>query len=60
MLTLTIGTNVTQAKQLIADSGLRIMASDDLEDAAQKVVRVAEIVKMAEEAMLDVKFELPL
>lgn len=54
------GTNVEAAKKLIEDSGLRIMTSDDLDDAAEKAVRVAEIVKMAEAADVSVKFELPL
>jgi len=32
------GTNVDKGKQLLADSGLDILAADDLTDAAQKVV----------------------
>jgi succinyl-CoA synthetase beta subunit len=32
------GTNVTQGKQIIADSGLNIISADDLDDAAQKAV----------------------
>ena len=36
------------------------MATNDLDDAAQKVVRVAEIVRMAEDADVGVSFELPL
>ena len=60
LLTAFSGTNVEAAQELIADSGLRIMTSDDLDEAAVKVVRVADIVSMAEEAHVDVKFELPL
>ena len=36
------GTNVETGKKLIADSGLAVMAADDLADAAQKVVKAAE------------------
>ncbi|MEE8119245.1 MAG: succinate--CoA ligase subunit beta, partial [Gammaproteobacteria bacterium] len=32
------GTNVEKGKSLLADSGLDIIAADDLTDAAQKVV----------------------
>ena len=32
------GTNVDKGRQLLADSGLDIIAADDLTDAAQKVV----------------------
>jgi len=54
------GTNQAQAKKLIEESGLRMMTADDLTDAAQKVVRVVEILKMADAAHLNVSFELPL
>jgi succinyl-CoA synthetase beta subunit len=35
------GTNVEAAKNLIADSGLAVIAADDLADAAQKAVKAA-------------------
>ena len=54
------GTNVDAAKELIDDSGLRMMTCDHLDDAARKAVRVAEIVKMARDVHVGVKFELPL
>jgi len=54
------GTNVEAARKLIDDSGLRILTADDLNDAAQRVVRVVQIMKMAEEAHVNVSFELPL
>jgi len=54
------GTNVDAANQLLKDSGLRVMTGKDLDDAAEKAVRVAEIVAMASEAQLSIKFELPL
>jgi len=54
------GTNVHEAKQIMADSGLRILSADDLDDAAQKAVKSSAIVKIAEAAHLSVSFELPL
>lgn len=54
------GTNVNEAKKLLADSGLRIMTADDLDDAAQKAVNANRILTLAEQSGLDVKFELPL
>jgi len=36
------GTNVAAGKQIIKDSGLAIIAADDLDDAAQKVVEAVE------------------
>ncbi len=36
------GTNVDAGKKLIAESGLAVIAADDLADAAQKVVKAAE------------------
>lgn len=59
-LTASSGTNVEAAKKLIEDSGLRMMTCDDMEDAAKKVVRVSEIVKMAEDVQLNVEFEIPI
>jgi succinyl-CoA synthetase beta subunit len=35
------GTNVEEGKKMIADSGLAVIAADDLADAAQKVVKAA-------------------
>ncbi len=54
------GTNVAEAKKLIEESGLRMVTADDLEEAAKKVVRVVDILKMAEDARLSVNFQLPL
>ena len=38
------GTNVKQGRELLADSGLDIVAADDLTDAAQKIVAAAAAV----------------
>jgi len=54
------GTNVEKAKALIEECGMRILTADDLGEAAQKAVRVSEIVTMAEEAHVNVNFEIPL
>jgi hypothetical protein len=37
-----------------------MMTCDDMEDAAKKVVRVSQIVKMAEDVDLNVEFEMPI
>ena len=37
-----------------------MLTTDDLQEAAQRVVRVAEIQKLATEAQVSVRFELPL
>lgn len=54
------GTNVAEAKRLIEESGLRMLTADDLQEAATKAVRVVQIINMAEDANLDVNFQLPL
>lgn len=54
------GTRVDDARKLIEESGLRMLTTDDLQEAAQRAVRVAEIQKLAKEAHLSVKFDLPL
>ena len=33
------GTNVDLGKKIIADSGLNVVSADDLDDAAQKIVK---------------------
>ncbi|XP_077872122.1 succinate--CoA ligase [ADP-forming] subunit beta, mitochondrial isoform X1 [Ictidomys tridecemlineatus] len=54
------GTRVDDAKALIADSGLKILACDDLDEAARMVVKLSEIVTLAKQAHVDVKFQLPI
>nr|KAF6428555.1 succinate-CoA ligase ADP-forming subunit beta [Rousettus aegyptiacus] len=54
------GTRVDDAKALIADSGLKILACDDLDEAAKMVVKLSEIVTLAKQAQVDVKFHLPI
>jgi succinyl-CoA synthetase beta subunit len=50
---------VNEAKALIKNSGLRILPKDDLDEAAMLSVHLAQIVHLAREAHLDVKFEIP-
>ncbi|KAF0976662.1 hypothetical protein FDP41_004561 [Naegleria fowleri] len=52
------GTNVQQAKDILAKSGIRIIPADNLEDAAQKAVKIASIVVNATDLGLKVNFEL--
>ncbi|XP_076042968.1 succinyl-coenzyme A synthetase beta subunit, ADP-forming [Oratosquilla oratoria] len=53
------GTNVDDAKALIAMSNLRILACDNLDEAAKMVVKLSDIITMAKAANIDVKFEIP-
>uniref|UniRef100_A0A4D5R935 Succinate--CoA ligase [ADP-forming] subunit beta, mitochondrial n=1 Tax=Scolopendra viridis TaxID=118503 RepID=A0A4D5R935_SCOVI len=54
------GTQVDDAKALIAASNLKILACDNLDEAAKMVVRLSTIVGLAKSAQVDVKFELPI
>ncbi|XP_009643081.2 succinate--CoA ligase [ADP-forming] subunit beta, mitochondrial [Egretta garzetta] len=54
------GTRVDDAKALITASGLKILACDDLDEAAKMVVKLSEIVSLAKQAQVDVKFQLPI
>ncbi|XP_076454181.1 succinate--CoA ligase [ADP-forming] subunit beta, mitochondrial-like [Babylonia areolata] len=54
------GTRVDDAKAIIAASTMKILACDNLDEAAQMVVKLSTIVNLAREASVDVKFELPL
>eukprot|EP00341_Mesodinium_pulex_P006714 CAMPEP_0116911986 /NCGR_PEP_ID=MMETSP0467-20121206/15815_1 /TAXON_ID=283647 /ORGANISM="Mesodinium pulex, Strain SPMC105" /LENGTH=420 /DNA_ID=CAMNT_0004587875 /DNA_START=73 /DNA_END=1335 /DNA_ORIENTATION=- len=50
------GTNVEAAKELIKNSPIKMVASDDFDDAANKAVKIANIVSAAEEVNLEVQF----
>ncbi|CAG8785381.1 15361_t:CDS:2, partial [Cetraspora pellucida] len=54
------GTEVDAAKKLIAESGLRIISTDDLDEAASKAVQLSKIIQLAREANIGVSFELPI
>lgn len=53
------GTNVDDAKALIALSNLRILPCDNLDDAAKMAVKLSNIMRLAKAANIDVKFEIP-
>ncbi|XP_063159270.1 succinate--CoA ligase [ADP-forming] subunit beta, mitochondrial-like [Candoia aspera] len=50
------GTQVEQAKVLIAESSLKILACDDLDQAAKMAVTLSDIVTLARQAHLEVTF----
>jgi succinyl-CoA synthetase beta subunit len=52
------GTNVEKARDLIANSGFKMIVADDLDDAAEKAVKIADIVAQAEKVNINVAFEL--
>ncbi|KAI8929653.1 ATP-grasp domain-containing protein [Entophlyctis helioformis] len=52
------GTEVEAAKKLIAESGLRMYSIDDLDEAASKAVKLSNIVALAKQAGVSVKFDL--
>ncbi|CAG7836445.1 unnamed protein product [Allacma fusca] len=54
------GTNVDDAKVLIASSGLKILPCDNLDEAARFAVKLSNIVSLAKSAKLDVNFEIPI
>eukprot|EP01006_Ploeotia_vitrea_P029999 TRINITY_DN62460_c1_g2_i1.p1 TRINITY_DN62460_c1_g2~~TRINITY_DN62460_c1_g2_i1.p1 ORF type:complete len:442 (-),score=268.18 TRINITY_DN62460_c1_g2_i1:369-1694(-) len=54
------GTELDKAVKLIEDSGLRMLTSPDLGDAAEKAVRVVNIQRLAEAGDMKVSFEIPL
>lgn len=44
-----------EARKIIADSGLRLVPRDDLEQAAELVVMLSEIVALAKKAKVEVR-----
>ncbi|KAI9219086.1 hypothetical protein BC828DRAFT_386956 [Blastocladiella britannica] len=50
------GTNVDAAKKLIAESGLKIVSEDDLDEAAKKAVTLSQITEIARKANVKVSF----
>ncbi|XP_072902261.1 succinate--CoA ligase [ADP-forming] subunit beta, mitochondrial-like isoform X2 [Hemitrygon akajei] len=53
------GTQVDDAKALIAASSLKILGCDDLDEAVKMVIKLSEIMSLAKEAQVDVHFQLP-
>jgi len=54
------GTNVEEAKALIGMSNLRILACDNLDEAAKMAVRMSDIKALAKQANIDVNFNFPI
>ncbi|XP_046853113.1 succinate--CoA ligase [ADP-forming] subunit beta, mitochondrial-like [Xenia sp. Carnegie-2017] len=54
------GTRVEDAKAIFTTSDLRILAVDNLEEAAKMAARLSNIVELAKQVSVDVKFELPI
>ncbi len=54
------GTNVDEAKVLIASSCLKMLPVSDLEEAARLVCKLSKIVEIAKDAELTVQFGEPL
>lgn len=50
---------MNEARKLIAESGLRIVPRDDLDEAAALVVQLSEIVALAKKAGVEVRFDIP-
>lgn len=50
------GTNVNEAKAMMAESGLKILSIDNLDEAAKLAAKMSAIVGLAKEASLDVSF----
>lgn len=41
------GTNIEEAQEIIQESGFNMVLTEDLEEAATKAVKMADILKMA-------------
>lgn len=50
------GTQVDEARKMIAESGLRIYSINDLDEAAKMAVKLSEITKLGREAGVEVSF----
>ncbi|KAF8562049.1 hypothetical protein P879_03616 [Paragonimus westermani] len=53
------GTRVEDAKAILGSSEMKILGCSDLDEAARLAVKLADIVQLARQAAIDVKFELP-
>ncbi|XP_055378189.1 succinate--CoA ligase [ADP-forming] subunit beta, mitochondrial-like [Condylostylus longicornis] len=53
------GTKVNEARELIKKSNMKILPRNDLDEAANLAVHLAQIVQLAREVNMDVNFEIP-
>lgn len=51
------GTNLEEALELLSKSSLKLITAEDLNEAAEKAVHIANIIDIAEEGNLKIKFE---
>ena len=49
-----------EGKLILESSPLRIIALDDLDEAAEHVVKLSKIVRLARDAHVNVSFEMPI
>jgi len=48
------GTNIDQARQIISDSGFNMFFTENLEEAAERVVKMSEILRMARDIKVNI------
>lgn len=53
------GACVGDATALVLGGGLKVLACDDLDEAAKRVVKLSEMVTLAKQTQVDVKFQWP-
>ena len=49
------GNNMEAAKDIIQQSGFNLIYCDDLDEAAEKAVKTAQIIRMAKEARISIE-----
>jgi len=54
------GTNYKEAKHILEGNEIKVVIADDLEEAAEKAVKLASIMEMAKNIDVKVSFELPI
>lgn len=54
------GNRVEEAKVILASSKMKILSNDNLDEAAQLATTLSKVVEIAQQANIDVQFELPL
>lgn len=53
-----MGTNVNEAKAMMASSGIQLISLDNLDDAARMAAQISAMVGLAKEANLEVAFKI--
>jgi len=52
------GTNVNEAKAMMASSGMKLISRDNLDEAARLAAKISSIIGVAKEAGLNVSFDI--